>query len=205
MPVFGLGLIVVAGIRFGLVTPTEAAAVAAAYTLASALLLRSSLSLIAAVFAQAGTETAAIVMLVGAATPLAFLLATDGIAGSAAGLALSLGENPFMVMIAANLLLLAVGLVLDIGAAILLFSPILLPVAAAVGIDPVHFGVILVVNLMIGGLTPPVGILVQVVSAATGLPAVSLFRTVLPHLAALLAALFSMGAGIAAHAYFFPA
>jgi tripartite ATP-independent transporter DctM subunit len=205
MPVFGLGLIVVAGIRFGLVTPTEAATVAAAYTLASALLLRSSLSRIAAAFAQAGTETAAIVMLVGAATPLAFLLATDGIAGSAAGLALSLGENPFMVMIAANLLLLAVGLVLDIGAAILLFSPILLPVAVAVGIDPVHFGVILVVNLMIGGLTPPVGILVQVVSAATGLPAVSLFRTVLPYLAALLAALFSMGAGIAAHAYFFPA
>lgn len=205
MPVFGLGLIVVAGIRFGLVTPTEAAAVAAAYTLASALLLRSSLSRIAAAFAQAGTETAAIVMLVGAATPLAFLLATDGIAGSAAGLALALGENPFMVMIAANLLLLAVGLVLDIGAAILLFSPILLPVAVAVGIDPVHFGVILVANLMIGGLTPPVGILVQVVSAATGLPAVSLFRTVLPYLAALLAALFSIGAGIAAHAYFFPA
>jgi tripartite ATP-independent transporter DctM subunit len=205
MPVFGLGLIVVAGIRFGLVTPTEAAAVAAAYTLASALLLRSSLSRIAAAFAQAGTETAAIVMLVGAATPLAFLLVTDGIAGSAAGLALSLGENPFMVMIAANLLLLAVGLVLDIGAAILLFSPILLPAAVAVGIDPVHFGVILVVNLMIGGLTPPVGILVQVVSAATGLPAVSLFRTVLPYLSTLLAALFSMGAGIAAHAYFFPA
>lgn len=205
MPVFGLGLIVVAGIRFGIVTPTEAAAVAAAYTLASALLLRSGLSGIAAAFVQAGTETAAIVMLVGAAAPLAFLLATDGIAGSAAGLALSLGENPFTVMLAANILLLAVGLALDIGAAILLFSPILLPVAAAVGIDPVQFGVILVVNLMIGGLTPPVGILVQVVSAATGLPAIRLFRTVLPYLAALLAALFGMGAAVAAHAFFFPA
>jgi TRAP-type C4-dicarboxylate transport system permease large subunit len=58
------------------------------------------------------------------------------------------------------------------------------------------------VNLMIGGLTPPVGILVQVVSAATGLPAIRLFRAVRPYLAALLAALFSMAAGVAAHAYF---
>jgi len=92
-------------------------------------------------------------------------------------------------MLAANLLLLVVGLVLDIGAAILLFAPILLPVALAVGIDPVNFGVILVVNLMIGGLTPPVGILVQVVSAATHLPAVRLFYAVLPYLLALLLAL----------------
>ena len=202
MPVFGLGLIVVEGIRFGLVTPTEAAALAAAYTLAAALLMRSQLGGIAAAFIQAGTETAAIIVMIGAATPLSFLLATDGVSGAAARLALSWGENPFMVMLAANLLLLAVGLVLDIGAAILLFAPILLPAAIAVGIDPVHFGVILVVNLMIGGLTPPVGILVQVVSATTGLPAIRLFRAVLPYLAALLAALFSMGIGIAAHAYF---
>lgn len=205
MPVFGLGLIVVAGIRFGLVTPTEAAALAAAYTLAAALLMRSSLAGMAVAFRQAGIETAAIIVLVGAATPLAFLLATDGVASAATRLALSLGENPFMVMLAANLLLLAVGLVIDIGAAILLFAPILSPAAVAVGIDPVHFGVIVVVNLMIGGLTPPVGILVQVVSTTTGLPAVGLFRTVLPYLVALLAALFGMGAAAAAHACFFRA
>jgi len=203
-PIFGLGLIVVAGIRFGLVTPTEASALAAAYTFAAALMMRSGLIGIATAFTQAGTEAAAIIVLVGAASPLAFLLATDGVAGSAAGLGLSLGENPFMVMLAANLLLLAVGLVLDIGAAILLFAPILLPVAVAVGIDPVHFGVIVVVNLMIGGLTPPVGILVQVVSAATGLPAIRLFGNVLPYLAALLAALFSISAGVAAFARFSP-
>jgi TRAP-type C4-dicarboxylate transport system permease large subunit len=100
-------------------------------------------------------------------------------------------------MIAANLLLLVVGLALDIGAGILLFAPILLPVAVAVGIDPVWFGVVLVINLMIGGLTPPVGILVQVVSAATGLPATALFCAVLPYMAALLAALFSIGLFVA--------
>ncbi len=202
VPVFGLGLIVVAGIRFGIVSPTEAAALAAAYTLVLALCGRNSRASIFATLQQAGVETAAITMLIGAATPLAFLLAIDGIGPWATGLARSFGENPFMVMIAANLILLGVGLVLDIGAAILLFSPILLPVAAAVGIDPVAFGVVVVVNLMIGGLTPPVGILVQVTSAATGVPATRLFSATRPYLAALLLALLCISMGIAAHAAF---
>lgn len=191
LPVLGLGLVVVAGIRFGLVTPTEAAGLAAAYTLAAAL-WRGGRHDIAEAFRHSGAESAAILVLIGAAAPLSFLLATDGVAAAAARMALLLGENPVMVMIAANLLLLGVGLALDIGAGILLFAPILLPVAVAVGIDPVWFGVILVINLMIGGITPPVGILVQVVSAATGLPATRLFRAVLPYLAALIMALFSM-------------
>lgn len=202
VPVFGLGLIVVAGIRFGIVSPTEAAALAAAYTLVLALCGRNSRAGIFAALQQAGVETAAITMLIGAATPLAFLLAIDGIGPWATGLARSFGENPFMVMIAANLILLGVGLVLDIGAAILLFSPILLPVAAAVGIDPVAFGVVVVVNLMIGGLTPPVGILVQVTSAATSVPATRLFSATRPYLAALLLALLCISMGIAAHAAF---
>jgi len=202
VPVFGLGLIVVAGIRLGIVSPTEAAALAAAYTFLLALSGRDSRAGIFPALRQAGTEAAAIIMLIGAATPLAFLLAVDGIGTWATGLALSLGENPFMVMLAANLILLGVGLVLDIGAAILLFAPILLPVATAAGIDPVAFGVVVVVNLMIGGLTPPIGILVQVTSAATGVPATRLFAATRPCLAALLLALLCTGMGIAAHAAF---
>lgn len=200
VPVFGLGLIVVAGIRLGVVSPTEAAALAAAYTFLLALWGRASRAGIFPALQQAGVETAAITMLIGAATPLAFLLAIDGIGTWTTSLALSLGDNPFMVMLAANLILLCVGLVLDIGAAILLFSPILLPVAAAVGIDPVAFGVVVVVNLMIGGLTPPVGILVQVTSAASGVPATRLFAATRPYLAALLLALLCIGMGIAAQA-----
>ena len=202
-PFFGLGLIVVIGIRFGIVSPTEAAALAAAYTLAAALASKTGWSAMASAFRQAGVETAGIILLIGAATPLAFLLATDGVAAGAARLILALGENPFIVMATANLLLLAAGLVLDIGAAILLFGPILLPVAIAAGIDAVAFGVLLVVNLMIGGLTPPVGILVQVVGATTGHPAARIFAAMPPYLAALVGALLTMGLGIAAQAYFF--
>lgn len=204
VPVFGLGLIVVAGIRFGIVSPTEAAALAAAYTLVLALWGRDSRAGIFTALQQAGVETAAVTMLIGAATPLAFLLAVDGIGPWAAGLARSLGENPFMVMIAANIILLGVGLVLDIGAAILLFSPILLPVAAAAGIDPIAFGVVVVVNLMIGGLTPPVGILVQVTSAATSVATSRLFAATKSYLVALLLALFCISMGIAAQAHFLP-
>lgn len=201
LPVFGLGLIVVAGIRFGLATPTEAAALAAAYTLATCLARGAGADEIAAGFARAATEAAAILALIGAAAPLAFLLATDGATALATGLVATFGANPFLIMIAANLLLLAIGLVLDIGAAILLFSPILVPLAVGAGIDPVHFGVLLIVNLMIGGLTPPVGILVQVVGAATGVPAMRLFRALLPYLAGLIAALLAMSLCVAAIAH----
>lgn len=190
LPVVGMGVIVVAGIRLGLVSPTEAAALAAGYTLIAALWRRAGGRDILSAFRSAGVETAAILVLIGAAGPIGFLLATDGVAAAVGRFALALGDNPFLVLLAANVLLLVIGLALDTGAAILLFAPILVPVVASVGIDPVHFGVLLVVNLMIGGLTPPVGILAQVVAAATASPVAALFRSLTAYYAALLPTFF---------------
>lgn len=133
-------------------------------------------------------------MLIGSAAPLAFLLAVDDVGGGLAALVSSLGPEPLVVLLLANLVLLAVGLVLDVGAAILLIGPILVPVATAAGIDPIHFGVVLVANLMIGALTPPVGILVYVVSGVTKVMPGALFRALLPYLAALAIALAVLGA-----------
>ncbi|MDO5897934.1 TRAP transporter large permease [Agrobacterium sp. Azo12] len=189
IPAFGLGVIVVAGIRFGIVTTTEASALAAAYTFALAYFARTGAKTLYGVFRQAATEAAAIGLLIGTAAPFAFLLATDGVAGHVMDFVAMLGGSAFAVLLLANLVLLAAGLVLDIGAAILLFGPILLPAAVAAGIDPIHFGVILVVNLMIHGLTPPIGMLIFVVSGVTKVPASSLFRAVLPYLTALLVSL----------------
>jgi tripartite ATP-independent transporter DctM subunit len=189
LPAFGLGVIVVAGIRFGVVTTTEAAALAAAYTLALAVAARLSAASLLAAFRQAATEAGAIGLLIGSAGPFAFLLAVDDVAGLIADAVNAFGHHPALVLLMANLVLLVAGLVLDIGAAILLLGPILLPVAVAAGLDPIHFGVILVVNLMIHGLTPPLGMLIFVVSGVTRVPASDLFRAVLPYLAALLAAL----------------
>lgn len=195
IPAFGLGIIVVAGIRFGIVTTTEAAALAALYTLGLGLFGRLGASGLYQAFRQAGAEAAAIGLLIGTAAPFAFLLAVDDISGLVANLAAGFGGGPFAVLLFANLLLIVAGLVLDIGAAILLFGPLLMPIAIAAGIDPIHFGVILVVNLMIGGLTPPVGMLVYVVSGVTRLPAAALFRAILPYLAALLLSLAVLSAG----------
>ncbi|AYM64131.1 TRAP transporter large permease subunit [Agrobacterium fabrum] len=189
IPAFGLGVIVVVGIRIGIVTTTEAAALAALYTLLLGFGYRLGVGRIFATFRQSAGEAAAIGLLIGTAGPFAFLLAVDNVSGLVTDFVTVLGGSKIAVLLLSNLILLAVGLVLDIGAAILLFGPILLPAAMAAGIDPIHFGVILVVNLMIHGLTPPLGMLIFVVSGVTRVPAAALFRAVIPYLVSLLVAL----------------
>ncbi|CDZ69036.1 TRAP transporter, DctM subunit [Neorhizobium galegae bv. orientalis] len=189
IPAFGLGIIVVVGIRIGIVTTTEAAALAALYTIILAAWGKVGAGSLLASFRQAATESAAIGLLIGTAGPFAFLLAVDNVSGLVAEFVTMLGGSPLAVLILSNVILLVVGLVLDIGAAILLFGPILLPAAVAAGIDPIHFGVIIVVNLMIHGLTPPLGMLIFVVSGVTRIPATALFKAVVPYLLALLVSL----------------
>jgi tripartite ATP-independent transporter DctM subunit len=190
LPAIGLGVVVVVGIRFGVVTTTEASAVAVAYALIVCLALRSiNGQTLCAAFRQAAGEAAAIGLLIGSAAPFAFLLAIDRVSDLVTAIVTTLGGGPFAVMLLANIVLLIAGLVLDIGAAILLLAPLLLPAAILAGIDPIQFGVILVVNLMIHGLTPPLGILVYVASGVSGARPAQVFREVLPLLLALLAAL----------------
>ncbi|TAU83322.1 TRAP transporter large permease subunit [Rhizobium leguminosarum] len=189
IPAFGLGVIVVVGIRIGIVTTTEAAALAAFYTLLLGIGARLGILSLYAAFRQAAVEAAAIGLLIGTAGPFAFLLAVDDVSGLISHLTTVLGGSALAVILLSNVILLVVGLVLDIGAAILLFGPILLPAAVAAGIDPIQFGVIIVVNLMIHGLTPPLGMLIFVVSGVTRIPASELFRAVVPYLFALLASL----------------
>jgi tripartite ATP-independent transporter DctM subunit len=190
LPAIGLGVVVVIGIRFGVVTTTEASAVAVAYALIVCLALRSiNGRTLYSAFRQAAGEAAAIGLLIGSAAPFAFLLAIDRVSDLVTSAVTALGGGPFAVMLLANIVLLIAGLVLDIGAAILLLAPLLLPAAILAGIDPIQFGVILVVNLMIHGLTPPLGILVYVASGVSGARPSQVFREVIPLLLALLAAL----------------
>lgn len=199
LPAIGLGIVVVVGIRFGVVTVTEASALAVAYVLVTCLMLRSlNAGTVFTALRRSATEAAAVGLLIGASAPFAFLLAVDRVSDQMAGLVTILGGGPYAVMLLANLVLLVAGLFLDIGAAILLLAPLLLPVAIAAGLDPIQFGVVLVVNLMIHGLTPPLGILVYVVSGIMRVPAGAVFRAVLPLLGALLAALAVLSLGAAA-------
>lgn len=199
LPAIGLGVVIVVGIRFGVVTVTEASALAVAYAIAACLALRSlGVRGVAAALRKAAGESAAIGLLIGASAPFAFLLAVDQVSAQMAELVTAFGAGPLAVTLLANLVLLIAGLFLDIGAAILLLAPLLLPVAAAAGLDPIQFGVVLVVTLMIHGLTPPLGILVYVVSGIMGVPASAVFRAVLPLLGVLLAALMVLSLGMAA-------
>jgi tripartite ATP-independent transporter DctM subunit len=193
LPAIGLGVIVVVGIRFGVVTTTEASALAVAYALVVCAVLRSLDGRgIAAAFSQAASEAAAIGLLIGAAAPFAFLMAVDNVSDLVTTVVTALGGSALAVMLLANVVLLVAGLLLDIGAAILLLAPLLLPAATLAGIDPIQFGVILVVNLMIHGLTPPLGILVYVASGVSGARPAAVFREAVPLLLALLAALAAM-------------
>lgn len=190
LPAIGLGVVVVIGIRFGVVTTTEASALAVAYALIVCVALRSLKGqTLYTAFTQAAGEAAAIGLLIGTAAPFAFLLAIDRVADLVTSAVVSFGGSALAVMLVANVVLLLAGLVLDIGAAILLLAPLLLPAATLAGIDPIQFGVILVVNLMIHGLTPPLGILVYVASGVSGAKPAQVFREVLPLLFALLIAL----------------
>jgi len=190
LPAIGLGIVVVVGIRFGVVTTTEASALAVAYALVVCLALRSiNGRTLAAAFKQTAGEAAAIGLLIGTAAPFAFLLAIDRVSDLVTATVTAFGGGPFVVMLLTNVVLLIAGVVLDIGAAILLLAPLLLPAATMAGIDPIQFGVILVVNLMIHGLTPPLGILVYVASGVSGARPARVFREVVPLLLSLLAAL----------------
>lgn len=198
VPVVGLGLVVLLGIRLGIVTTTEASALAAAYALgATVLLSRPAPAELAGAFRRAAVETASIGLLIAASAPLTFLLAVDQVGVALAGWVAAVASDPVAVMLLLNLLLLLAGTVLDVGPGILLLAPLLTPVAEGAGIDPLLFGVVLVANLMIGALTPPVGVLVFVAAGVMGLRPDDVFRAQRPLLAALVAALLAGAAAVA--------
>lgn len=191
LPVVGLAVLIVAGIRFGVFTPTEAGVVAALYALVLGLFVYRDYGVrrLFALFRQSALETSSVGLLIGTAAPMAFLLAVDQVPSL---LIEALGQwaTSYAAVAAGTVaLLLVVGCFLDIGAALLIFGPLLLPLAIGAGFDPIHFGLIIVVTMMIGGLTPPVGVLVFVVSGTTHIPARAIFRAVVPLILALLAGL----------------
>ncbi|MDF1750145.1 MAG: TRAP transporter large permease subunit [Alphaproteobacteria bacterium] len=191
LPVLGLAIVIIGGIRGGVVTPTEAGvlAVAYAFVLGIAVYRTFTWKELWSTLRSAAIEAAMVGLLIGAAAPFTFVLVTEQIPQSLSALITGLSDNPYIVLLLANLLMLFFGMFLDIGAAILILTPLLLPVMVSMGVDPIHFGLIVVVNLMLGGLTPPVGMLVFISSAISKTPVHEVFRAMYPLLGALLIAL----------------
>lgn len=184
-------VVLIGGILLGLFGETEAAAVTVVYALAAGLFFYRALTWRGFVEALRETvrSTAGVMLIVGAAALFAWVLTIDQVPTKAADLLLGLSKNPWVLLIIVNLLLLVVGMVLETIAAILILTPIIVPALMAAGVDPVHLGVVVVLNLMIGLLTPPVGMSLYMVSTVAGMPVDRVIRAALPWIGCLLLSL----------------
>ncbi len=159
LPSLLLVIIVLAGILGGIFSATEASAVAVVYALLLSVLIyrEIKLSALPGIFLASARTTAVVMFLIGASQAMSWLLTYEQIPQTISQGLIALTENKLVLLLLINLLLLLVGAVMDMTPAVLIFTPIFLPVALKLGIDPVHFGIILIANLCLGLCTPPVG------------------------------------------------
>lgn len=178
-------VLIIGGIRSGLITVTEAAGVICLYALGVGLLVYRGLRVreLPGLLYSAGRTSAVVLFLLAAAGPFAWLLNEAHIATAISNGILGISNHPLVVLLVVNLLLLAVGMILEPLPALVMFVPTLLPIQAKLGYDPIHFAVVVIVNLMIGMLHPPVGLLIFVTSAVGRVPLWEVAWEVLPFLA----------------------
>lgn len=183
-------VIILGGIVGGLFTPTEGAGVAAAYMIVLGAFYRTlTLKIIVKSAMETAIITGGILLILGAANLMGQVLAREQVSRSLGTWLTTVTDNPIIFLLILNVILLLLGTFLEAPPVILVLVPVLVPIAAQFGIDPVHLGVIMILNLMIGSLTPPVGAVLFVVGSITRQPMGVVFRGVLPFLIPLVAVL----------------
>jgi C4-dicarboxylate transporter DctM subunit len=184
-------IIILGGIYGGIFTATEAAAVAVVYgILVSRFIYRTiTFKELPNLLVRAANSNSPILIIVALATVFGRVLTIQNIPQQVADGLLAFSSSPVVILILINLLLIAVGMLMEALASIIIVTPILLPIATAIGIDPVHFGVIMVANLVIGFVTPPVGTNLFVASGLTGMPIMDVAKAAIGPIIALLIAL----------------
>jgi tripartite ATP-independent transporter DctM subunit len=191
LPALMLPVILLGGIYGGVMTPTEAAAVAAAYALIVSVVLYRSVSFkdFYRTLLNSGRATAAVGVLVAGALAFNYVIARENIPAELAAWIATMEFSPLGFLVFVNVLFLILGCFIDAGAVLLIFVPILIPTVNALGIDLVHFGVVVVVNAMIGLITPPYGLLIFIVSNFTQEPLRKIVAELMPFIIGLLGAL----------------
>jgi C4-dicarboxylate transporter DctM subunit len=191
--IWGLLLVVIilGGIYSGAFTPTEAAAVSAVYAFVIAVFVYRDVRLrdVPRVIAEAAKVTAMLMFIIGNAYLFAFVLTTEQVPQTMTQGITDLGLPPWAFLVMLNLLLLAAGSFMEATSVVLIFAPIMFPIATALGINPVHLGIIMTVNMEIGMITPPVGLNLFVTSGVSGLPVTKVIHAALPWLVVLFVAL----------------
>lgn len=178
-------VIILGGILGGIFTPTEASAVAAFYALIIGLFVLRTLEFkdLPSVFTKAAMTSSVVLLLVGAAMAFKTVVSLSHVAEDMAVWITTLTENPLILLFLINILLFIVGMFLDAGPAIIILGPILGPIFLNLGVDPVHFAMIMSVNLTVGLITPPMGLVLFVASSVSGERVETIARTILPFLA----------------------
>lgn len=182
-------LIIMGGIYGGVFTPTEAAAVAAVYALVVAMFVYRDLSFkeLPEVFLESSKTTVMLMFIVANALLFAHVLTTERIPQAIAEHIVAMGMEPWMFLVVVNLILLVAGAFMEPTGVILILAPILFPISQQLGIDPIHLGVIMVVNMEIGMVTPPVGLNLFVTVGVAKMTLVQVVRAALPWLSVLFA------------------
>jgi C4-dicarboxylate transporter, DctM subunit len=187
----GVPVVILGGIYGGVFSPTEAAAVACLYAIVVTVVIMRELDWRGVIQAASNTVVVSsqILIIVACAGVFSWIITVNQVPASIVGWMQALNASPWMLLIVINILLLLIGCVLDPLSAILLLTPLLLPVTMAIGIDPIHFGMIVTVNLAIGLFTPPLGINLFVLQSMFGTKLSVAFRGALPFLGIYLIAL----------------
>jgi len=184
-------VIVIGGILAGVFTATEAAAISVLYSLLLTVGLYRELRAreLPGILVQTGITTAVVMLLIGASSGMSWIMTVANIPQTVSAALLGLSQSPVLILLTINFLLLAVGTFMDMTPAVLIFTPILLPVAQSLGMHPVHFGIVMIANLCIGLCTPPVGTCLFIGCGVGRTTIARVTRSMLPFIAAMIAAL----------------
>lgn len=178
IPSLFLLVVVIGGIVGGVFTATEASAIAVVYSLVLSLFYREiGWKHLPQVLLKSAETTAVVMLLIATSMAMSWVMSSEDIPQSISSALLSLSDNKIVILILINLLLLFVGIFMDMTPAVLIFTPIFLPVVTALGVDPVHFGIMMVLNLCIGLCTPPVG---SVLFIGVGIAKISIQQVIKP-------------------------
>jgi C4-dicarboxylate transporter DctM subunit len=178
-------VIILVGVAGGIFTVTESAAVAVLYAAFVGLVVYRELRLrdLGPIFVQTALDSALVMFIIALASGFGYLMAISGLPRELAAWISSISSNPYVILLLLNVLLLVVGCFMEAIAAMLILIPVLIPIVQAAGIDLVHFGLIMVFNLMLGLLTPPVGILLYICANFAEIRLEDVVKAVLPFLA----------------------
>ena len=191
IPSLFLIVIIIGGILSGYFTPTEASGVAVAYAFFLSVVLYKSIKLkdIPGILMETGLMTTIVMLIIGASSVLSFVMSFTGLPEAISHMVLGISNNKYVILLILNIFLLIVGTFMDMAPALLIFTPIFLPIVTALGMTPVQFGVMIVMNLSVGTITPPVGNVLFIGCSVAKLEVEDVLKRLLPFFAAIFAAL----------------